>query len=677
MTVRGGRSRATTLTVSVGAAVLGVLLVSFLVVRTGDELAPAGTRTVVTVWSIGDHLDRAGLRRAVAHAARAEGVSLSKVVQTVEDGRTVRTVYDVSGLGDAPSDGSYPSFGRSLETRYASLNELQDADVTGMYVTPSTEEEVGRLVRVLRRDGVEVTTLPFHLPRTVLWVAQELPVLECVAVSLLGVAAGAAYWAWSRRRPDAVLALHGARRVRVVAGHLIRSQAVVAVAGTFGIAATVPVLGAYDGLAQFPTFAAVAVQGTVVVALVVFATCAAVLCLESRVAVGPALAGARPRLARLALALGVHAVCLVLASSAVGAAVSTSRPLAAGAAERPLWAAAHRWHTLVLSSELDELEESLAAFADVVRDQQSRGTALLAQHPAGVMGGYDPTSGHVLIVDDQYLDEQSVLDARGRRIDPERTRPDALTLLVPEQLLRDEGSREHFVAEWEDWSEMQVELGITDGADHGEVALDVVPTRSGQRVFDYGTGPADDTSTSTDPVVAVLPSEVHVLSDDWVTSSVSQGQLLFADPVSLLADLRDHGLLDQVQAVDRAADLALVRLERQDRLLRDSTFVAVLAGLVALLSSVSFAALLVERSRRRVFLLYVSGAGPLRTLVLPALTLAMATSVALLASRAVPSVREPLSPGATAWIVVLDVLVVTVVTAAMHRRFSADTLRPS
>ena len=658
-----------------GAALFGVLLVSFLVVRTGDELAPAGTRSVITVWSIGDQLDRAGVRRAVSRAARAEEISVAKVVQTVEDGKAIRTVYDVNGLGAQPSGGSYPSFGRSLETRYAPLSELGDADVTGMNVTPSTEKEVRQFVSALRRDGVEVTTLPFDLFRTALWVAQELPVLECVAVSLLSVAVGAAYWAWSRRRPDAVLALHGARRVRVVAGHLLRSQATVAVAGGIGIVAAVPVLGAYDGLAQFPRFAAVVMQGTVVVALVVLVTSAAVLCLDSRAAIGPALAGARPMLARLGLALGVHAVCVVLASSAIGAAVSTSRPLAAGAAERPLWSAAGRWHTLVLSSELDELEESLGAFAAVVRDQQSRGTALLAQHPTGVLGGYDPTSGHVLIVDDRYLDEQSVLDARGRRIDPERTRPDALTLLVPEQLLRDEGSRGHFIAEWEDWSEMQAELGVTDGVERGDVPVDVVPTRSGQRVFDYGTGPADDASTSTDPVVAVLPSRSHVLSDDWVTSGVSQGQVLFADPESLLADLRDHGLLDQVQAVDRAADLALLRLERQDRLLRDATFVAVLAGLVAALSAVSFAALLVERSRRRDFLLHVSGVGPLTTLALPGLTLGATTAVALAASRVVPSVREPLGPGASTAIVVLDVLVALVVVVVMRRRLHVHTLR--
>lgn len=196
----------------------------------------------------------------------------------------------------------------------------------------------------------------------------------------------------------------------------------------------------------------------------------------------------------------------------------------------------------------------------------------------------------------------------------------------------------------------------------------------GQSLFTFGTKWGDETSHQRDAVVAVLPTEVDVVSDNWLASNMTSGGVLFSDPVSVQRQLDAAGLDQQIGSIVRAADVAAIRIAEQARELRDVLAVAVLGVVVLMLSAVMTAAAVAERGRRRDVVLVTAGAGPLRTAILPAIMTAAAGTAVITVTRGLGLVDGAGALAAAAGVVVLDVVVISAVLALHRSRIRADTL---
>jgi hypothetical protein len=106
---------------------------------------------------------------------------------------------------------------------------------------------------------MDVSTLRVGLVGELLWAASEAPLLPLLLSVGLVTGTGAVHWAESRRRRDAVLVCHGAGSTESVRRNASRVLVYFTFATSVGLALSVPVLANYNGLAQWPRFAGVAV----------------------------------------------------------------------------------------------------------------------------------------------------------------------------------------------------------------------------------------------------------------------------------------------------------------------------------------------------------------------------------------------------------------------------------
>ena len=640
-----------------------MLVLAVLAVRTSDEIAPLGTRSGLTIWSLPSGLARDKAALQVEEAVRSANVSFAKVDERTEGGRAVRILRDLGSTG-GPRQHDCPSVPSSVPTRCTWDEGLPPSSVEGTYMSADDRSRLEPIERSLVAKGFQVSTQSTSVVQLALWMLDDLPVLPVVLVTALGTVSATVHRAWLHRRADALSFVHGASRGQIVRRHVGRVASVLLVSGAacavlVGLSVLVVV-----GSVAVPL--AVGVVATAVLTLVaVLVPAHAIVTLGSlRTDPRGALAGARPARGRSVTAGVLHGATLVLLA-ALGVAVWHQAVLLLGAQqERSTWSAARQWHTLSLVSTGAESDESDDDFARLVHDMDVDGDAIIAMHPTGETEGYGAEHGHSLIVNARWLDEQDVRGVDGKSWGRDGAHPDALVLLVPAALasVADDVARE-----WEEWITFMAESPDALGPVDAETPVVVVPVADGESVFDYGTGPGDDQSTSTGGVVAVLPTGGPLLSDNWTVAALTQGQVLFSDVPLLERRLAETGLADQVQRIDRAADLATTRLDRQARLLGDVLVLGVLAVAVALGTAVAYAGSIAERSRRREALLRVWGASPLRRTG-PALA-----GVGLVAGLALVVVRiiGPWDPVPAVTVAVLDVVVVTALLLVARTRTSS------
>lgn len=661
------------LRVSLAAAVLTALLGAFLVVRTSDEAMVRGATVAVIVWDVGDELSREEVQETIARTAADDDLSLYRSIDSVSPaGRALRTLTVIhAGADDGlpRPDDPYPDFGRSLKTRFGPL--ASGSSPTGTYVTSGSPSAAGQLVTSLRDHDVTVSMKEVSPAALVFFTAEVVPLFPLILAALLSLVLGCVHSAVGYRRQDAIRDLHGTDRGWISIGHAGRSARTALVFGAAGIVASVPVLAAYNGLAQFARFAVTAGVGTVSVSVTagLLILIAAATRTHSRSLT--AIAGKRPlrRLAVFAGATHLAALALVLVVLAVAAAHGL--PALQNRDDGRSWASAERYTALSFRISNSELDRDTGTFAAIGRHVLAKPRdGLIAAGSAGRTEGYGPDVGNAVIVNTRYLDEQKVLDGDGRRVEPSDVRSNALTLLIPK------GTPvpiQTLVREYQEWIFFQADL--PGGGRHPEdIPIDYRVVPAGQSLFTYATD--ETTSRQLSPVVAILPTTKSLLSDDWISSSMTQGGVLFSNSAWLRADLERAGVASSV-VLNRVSDLAALRLADQERTLRASALAGLLAALIAMLAAAILAASVAERNRRQDFLRHVHGART-ATAALPPIVVMAATNASLLALAATARLFES-SPALTVASVVVtaDLLVGGLLLARERRRFRFDSVKNS
>lgn len=649
---------------------------SFLYVRTSDEAAPVGATSSLIIWDIGD-IAREDVVPVLRESAEEHDVSLVKTLEGVDDaGRATRTLYPVrlsAGDGVGPSGAAYPDFGRDLVTHWAELDDLSSTHVQGTYVSGAAAIDLESVAADLERRGIGSSVRSDGPVRLVLWALYAVPLVPLSVAGLVCVVMCVVHRALTRRRADGVLSINGRSSTMIALGALTRVATVLGAATAGALVLSVPVLELYNGLDQWWRFVSAAFRGVGAVGAML---AGAVVVVESTVRardVRRAILGARPRSAHAAVIAISHVATVILFIAVSGTGLEAAGTAVADAREREEWSRAAGWYRPAVFSTINEVEDSEGAFAEVAEGERKTapGSVLIAASPAHVQGGHGPHEGNSLTVTANYLDAQPILDTAGRVVSSTRLDPQKLTLLVPAAVAAAGGP---WRAEWADWLEWELS-GHGEAPDHvSDVEVEVVTTADSQDAFTYSTAPDTDSSTARDPVIGVLPQGASVLTANWIAAEMTTGGVLFSDPDSLRRRLTSAGLDGQIGSIDRAADIAAIRIADQSRHLRDVLAVAALAAVVVLLSAVMTGLVVAERGRRRDVVLFAAGTGLLRSTLLPAALSSAAGAAVIGLARMLELVDGAGELVLAVAVVVVDLVVMGAVLAFVRSRIRADTV---
>ncbi|MBT1675947.1 hypothetical protein [Curtobacterium aurantiacum] len=653
----------------VGGTVALVLGITFLLVQVLDELAPAGSTDVITVW---DHPSShsASFRALVERAAAAHDMSVLKESRTEGSSGVVRHEYVVNP--DAArtfqlSQDDVPGFDPTLVTRFRPFSDLPSNRINGTYLTDAGTGAARDFASALTAEGVTVTVHPLSPMSLLLWATSEAPLVPISGTMLLVIVVGAVAWQGSRRNIRSVTTVFGRPTSASVGRDLGVLSSAIAATGAGGLALSVALLalgGRPDRLDLFLGAGAVVLTGTI--AFAAAAALVAAVCTSGSVTRG--IDGARPWKRVLTVSLVSNVLVLAL-STAAAASASASITLARDdAAERSMWAPSLEDVRLTFessNSELDAAQPELAAMYDRL---DRAGSAVLADHAiAADRSSHDPDAGNVVIVNAQYLVEQTLRSHAGTRLLPADLDPRALTLLVPEGAAVTASDQEA----WRAFLRFQRSNSADPSRIPTAIELDLRPMEA-QRVFTYATDDLGATSTQSDAVVAVLPSATPSVSENFIISNMTTGEVVFTDPVGLRSDLEQHRLTESVATIEPLRDPVSYRSTVIDRdLHQDLAAMGVLVlGLAASAAVTARAVTMI--GHRRATISWTHGMSAVRVtaglLALP--VAALVTAGALLVG------REPDRVTAIGC-VALDVVIVIAATAIFRTaRRTRATSRP-
>ncbi|WP_066517611.1 hypothetical protein [Curtobacterium ammoniigenes] len=651
----------------VGGAVAVVLVLSFLVTRVLDELAPVGSTDIVTVWD--QSAPPSGSFQAlVERTAVANGMTILKEVRTESGPAVVRHEY-VANLREARafqvSDHDVTGFDPTLITRFRPISELSSNRINGTYLTDAGTAAANGFAASLREQGVTVTVHPLSPVSVAFWVASEVPAVPLGAALLLVVLAGVVAWQASRRNSAAISASFGRNLRRSSYRDAAGLAAVLTAGGLVGMAASAAALLAFNGAARSALFLTVSAAGLALVicfALVVFLIAAAC----TRASLTRVINGARPWRSVLTVALLGNVIALAFAGSAATTAWQSITLAASDSSERGMWRSSldHvRLNFFSSNAELDAAEPELAALFTRL---DAAGAVVLADHVVNPdLTSHEPNTGNVLLVNSQYLNEQVIQEPSGTRITPAALDPNALTLLVPEGVRVSERDKHA----WEAFLRFQRGNATNPEVIPATIRVTTLLTTT-PRVFTYATDDLWSTSSAADTVVAVLPSATPSMSANMITSNMTTGEVVFTDPELLRADLAAHHLtLAEIEPLRNSVSYRSVVIERA--LWQSLAAVGVLVLVLGVSAAVTAHTLTMIWSRRTM-IVRTHGRSMVRavgsSLALPLAVLASAGSV-LVATTAESSI--PIVIGS----VVVDALVVIVATAIHGIRLARPRLR--
>ncbi|SBN63024.1 hypothetical protein GA0004736_1943 [Curtobacterium sp. 9128] len=558
-----------------------VIGLAFLVTAVIDDLAPAAT-DIITVWDSDASQDGA-FQRLVRDAAAEHDMTVLKEERT-DSGTGVRRTEYVANRGAAQGFGALDQevsgFDPTLITSFRPLTALPDNQINGMYVTDAGSVSARAFATSLSDSGVVVTVNPLSPLFVSLWIVSEVPAIPLTGCLVVAMVIGVAGWQASRRNAVAIAASHGRGVLRSASLDAVAIAARAMVCGLVGTGLAATVLSIVNGGARLGTFVVTAGLGIVASAVVLaFATLTAAVVPASSIT--RSIAGERPWRTLLSVAMVGNVVALALAS---GAAASTWRSVELArhdASERGMWRTSLDDVQLRFQSSIAELDAAEVGLAGVYTRLDATGSAILADHLASPdPGKHGPDDGNVLIVNAQYLREQPVRSPTVSRVIPSQLDPEALTLLVPEGVRLTGGERRA----WRDFLSFQRENSTDPGAIPTTIDIDEVRVEQG-RVFDYATDDIAATSTLESPVIAVLPAATVSMSENYLTSNMTTGEIVFTDEAALRSDLEAHGLTRSVATIEPLRDFVTYRSAVIDRELRYAVAALVVVFLVLLWSA--------------------------------------------------------------------------------------------
>lgn len=159
----------------------------------------------------------------------------------------------------------------------------------------------------------------------------------------------------------------------------------------------------------------------------------------------------------------------------------------------------------------------------------------------------DIQNGNVLVVNPAFLKASSVKDKQGKQV----TVNDAKTvyILIPKDRAYQKAA---FKKQAKSWIKFQQTLPNVYGKTK-QIKYKLVYIQS-QQVFNYTAGQDIANSVSTDPIILAI--DAKLLSDDFFTASLTQGQVVFPSLTKLQKGIKETGLTSFVNGITNVKSTA-------------------------------------------------------------------------------------------------------------------------
>jgi hypothetical protein len=674
-------------------------LLAFLVLRAMDEETILGAPARIEVSDSDNRVDSGRVIGMVESFADAHGVNIGHEAADLDDPGNRRHLYLTVGDPEAPSaswlaDG-YPGFSRGFRTDVHPLGEIDHLDPRGYYLVFGPPQAADQLLTEFEGLGLSGQVMPEpSLSETVLFFGQggvrwSFLVVAIAAVMVVGssVVLNAKAYGVLRLQGRSFAQILG-RDIAQLAAFWVRAAAVV-------VAGVLVFLFFYNGLHRLERFGLIVAGLLAVLTALVLAAHVVALMLTYMTEIAHAIKGEVSATLAMVCAYGIRVPAALLALAIVTSAVATGKEVAAQQASREAYAAIGEASTVQLwanPADRSSEKELDATVGPWIQRSQSRGDVVLALHTD--MAGFVPPDElriperDVLVVNEEYLAEQRLLDASGRRLRGANAPGSDIEaqVLVPGSL---SGDAERFTGWITDWLKFQADLAGTKLASR---QVQMLETKPGQTMFTYGSGtdPALQTEALVrDPIIVVVPGDSGIFGNQQYVAYAAQAGVIFKDPDDVRAAM-STGVGRYVIAMSPVAQKAADEYQDLIREFRLDLFNAAAALAVLLISAVGTSLIYRRKNAQVLFVKYISGwtfAGAYRSLLAleGALGLALVGWVAwdtrstINALRALQDEGVPLPPGDPlplgAWapgvmlvIVALGAMVVVASLAGSHGR---------
>ncbi|MFJ8362931.1 hypothetical protein [Streptomyces sp. NPDC093984] len=685
----------------VHAAVLVIsAMTAFLFVRGLDEELVLGNSAQIWVFDSDDSVSGAQVTRAIASFSVEHRVSVARELPDTRNPDGRRHLYLTSGApkSDAASwlDEGYPEFSRQYTTDVHPIADLGQRDPRGYYYVFGSSEAANALVAEFADLGLRASVQhPFSYRELVLRFSggdlfRSFLVVALAAVTMTGASVLLSAKAY------AVLRLQGKSFLDILARDLRQLALFWSVAAGAVAAVVLALLGFYNGLAWLGLFAGVTAALAGVLMVLVLAAHAAVLALTFRVEVLRALKGELPARAAFVCTYLVRIPALLLALGIAMDIALAGQDVLARQADQDTYAKVGDAVTIRLNGSLVGQEEQvITQVGRWLRRADAAGEIIVA----GRRDLQDASSdahlpqGEMLVVNETFLAEQSVLDPMGRRYPPvaqdgKAAEARAVRVIVPESLGRHASDIGAAVPEV---------LGRLDPDVRRHLRVETLRARSGQSVFGYNSGghPNEDRSLVRDPVLVVVPNGSKILTDDTYTAFATQEGIVFPDPEDALNAMAADktGLGTYVTSVRPVGQSAALGLRDAVNGLRLRLF-SLLAGVAVLLATgIGVCFIHARKHAQAVFAQHISGwtfaathrfilavEGVLAAFIawwVPIQVWQQHQEVREFTSRGIPAPFPPVQItasdlGVIAGLVVTEVCAVLLALAVFHRRIVTD-----
>jgi hypothetical protein len=585
-------------------------LLAFLVLRAIDEEAVLGTSAMIEVTQSDNSVASDRVIGMVESFADARGVNVVHEVADLEDPGNRRHLYMAVGDPDDPSASwlanGYPSFSRDFRTDVHPIGEISHLDPRGYYLVFGPPEAAGELIGEFEKLGFGGQVAPgITLTESILYFANS-NMLWCFLIVLLAAMIVIGASVVLNAKTYGVLRLQGKSFAEI----LLRDMAQLA---TFWIRAApiaatgiVACLALYNGLNRLWTFAAIAAGLLAVFTLVALFAHVLALALTYGTKIVYAIKGEVSATLAMVGAYGIRIPAALIALAIVVSAVTTWQEVAAQQASRDAFARVGDASTVLLWGNPSVEKELNSTVGPWIQQSQSQGEVILALRSD--MMEFTPVGERipdrdVLIVNNAYLAEQTVLDASGERLHGVRDSGTKAQILLPESL---SGEEDRFIAMITDWLKFQAEVS---GVRLEAAQVEKLRTRSDQTLFTYGSGMDPEWQKEAlirDPIIIVVPGGSGILDDGQYVAYASQAGVVFKDPEHVRAAMStDVGRY--VIAMSPVARTAADQYQELIREFRLDLFNIAVALAVLLITSVSVSLIYCRKNAQALFVKYISG----------------------------------------------------------------------
>ncbi|MFW6720670.1 hypothetical protein ACHZ98_10915 [Streptomyces sp. MAR4 CNY-716] len=593
-------------------------VLAFLVVSDLDEGSVLGGHAALTVRESDGSASGAQVVRALTDLAAERGVAIGRELPDLEDSEGRRHLY--LAVGDPQSaeaswlsDG-YPAFSQQIKTDVHPLTELGNRDPRGLYYIFGPHGVEREVVSEFSSLGMTVTvTHPFgfsslatHYKDSVLLDTLLITAISFVALTGASVLLSA--------KTYGVLRLQGLSYTAILLRDL-RQLGRYSLVALIGVTVAVLIsLGVYNGLTRLALYAAVAAGIAAALASIAIATHAIALRLAFKTDMPAALKGEIPTEISSFAAYAVRIPVLLLI---VGLAAQVA------AAGQDLLERQQAWETyqrtgdatgirITGSLAIDEINKMEKVLGKRLRQADADGEIIVAgrEPMRNLFPGSNP-SGELLIVNEAFLAEQSILDLEGQRHLPQQQQGEGssestVRLLIPEDLV---GETEHV---------RQAVPGILNPPEPGSIKqadIETHPMKSGQSVFAYTPGDTgnraeggQDQSFVENPLILVVPNGSRYLSEVHYFGFSTRNQVIFRDPQDVHNILReDASMRTYIAALLPVKQKAAVDMRAAAYEFRLKSFNLAAGTAVLLITATGICIVHARKNAQSIFVRHISG----------------------------------------------------------------------